>query len=86
MKRTELRQEIRKTGFEQALEGWASSRLTQAEAARLCANCPVKRLWRGSMTIRPPAICPTGCGALPKKPLAVALINDLRLIEVVAKR
>ena len=35
MKRTELRQEIRKTGFEQAHESWVPGRLMQAEVARL---------------------------------------------------
>ena len=39
MKRTELLQEIRKTGFEQAHESWESGRLTQAEAARLLGVC-----------------------------------------------
>ena len=35
MRRTELRQEVRKTRFEEACGGWRERRLTQEEAARM---------------------------------------------------
>ena len=39
MRRTELRQEIRKMRFEEAYGGWETGRLTQAEAASLLGVC-----------------------------------------------
>ena len=39
MKPIKLLQEIRKTRFEEAYEGWHAGRLTQAEAARILGVC-----------------------------------------------
>ncbi|MDR3157797.1 MAG: helix-turn-helix domain-containing protein [Zoogloeaceae bacterium] len=39
MKRTVAREEVRKTRFEEAYEGWNQGRLSQEEAARLLGMC-----------------------------------------------
>ena len=39
MKRTNVREEVRKIRFEEAYEGWNQGRLSQEEAARLLGIC-----------------------------------------------